>query len=163
MDLLSFYKIVDNKRNLCDDSDFQSVFENQEIEKIFNENRTSLLNDFFEKVTERLNNKEFNNIFRLCCILNFSPIREGDYQRLEKLIFSSMKIMISDYEKHDIKDLAEFLWQILDHTLHEWTIYDEKTFMHRLVLLNEELELLEKDYCENVSMLRQKIGHFGIK
>jgi hypothetical protein len=163
MKLDSFYKLIDLKKVHYKDSDRLSIFKDNEVKNVITRNQESLINDFFDVVGKRLDQKKYKKLYEQCEILGFITIPDDFYERLGKMTFVSMDIMITDYEKHDIRDLAEFIWQMLDYTLHEWTISNEKAFMNRLLLFQNQLEMMNKSYPEYVSYLRQKIEHFGIK
>jgi hypothetical protein len=162
MTLENFNKTIQDldQKGLFHDSDFVI---NKDLIDTFKENEERFLNEFFESLESDIKNLKFSDISNTLPILSFDPIKSKDYQRFNNIIFSAADKLKDNLNHSDFEKLGWFIWVLLDHTLHEWTISDKDSFYTRLRKIKLDLVPFEKIHEEKVQLLYQKMGHFGVE
>ncbi len=96
-------------------------------------------------------------------MLTVSPFDEADNARFQELVSKSIGKFEPPGPTSHFSELADFVWVLLDHMLHHWTMSDEKIMMERLSEFRSNLNNFEIEHQDDLDLLYQKLGHFGVE
>jgi hypothetical protein len=133
----------------------------QPILEVFQQNHSGLRTQFLHDLRTYLHENDFEKLNRMLSFLAVAPLQREDYAAFQETLFEAMDKLCSKSHEVDIAAVTDFIWTLLDHTLHHATLEDEAGFKSRLKAFKSELRVLEGRYPAKVSLLYQKIGNFG--
>ena len=93
----------------------------EKINLLFENNRDSILKDFFREVFEKLNREEYENISENLILLVLSPFKVNDAVNLLEIL-KRINFNFKNNPQKITSELLDFEWCLLDHILHEWLI-----------------------------------------
>jgi hypothetical protein len=104
------------------------------------------------------------NVAALNSTLGFlitNPIEEKDIIRFQNILIATFSITERYTNEEEMPVLLNFLWVMLDYTLHQSCLADETTFFRSLSRFLTFLESVKEKYPNDVDLLIQKIMHFS--
>jgi hypothetical protein len=149
-----------NKNGTLHDSD---GFLKRDIAEEFIKDEENLKNEFFEGIEHDLAQNNISNLSYYLGLLVVNPFTEKDNERFQKLAIRSIEKLENINDSPFISKLANFIWILLDHMLHNWTMSDDKLMISRLKKFKISLKKFEMGYKGEVELLYQKLEHFGVE
>jgi hypothetical protein len=134
-----------------------------DIMEIYTENSKTLKEEFFGGIEQNLDRDNFTDLHKYLGLLTVSPFDEIDHERFQKMATKSIGKLESASPLLDLSELAKFVWVLLDHMLHHWTMSDENLMMERLREFKINLKKFEVRFKEDIDLLYQKLEHFGVE
>ncbi len=127
-----------------------------EANRLFEKNKSSILNNFFENVNRNLTSENYESLFQNCSILIFDPFDENHLDEFTE-IFVCMNSKIE--ESNLDANLLIFYWTLIDHILHG-NIFDK--FDLQLKQAKNILEKIDSMSDEKDLMLQKINQHYGL-
>ncbi len=134
-----------------------------DVMDIYTDNSKVLKEDFFTGIEYNLDRDNFTDFHRYLGLLTVSPFDEMDNERYQKLVIKSIEKLERVSSSTDISELMNFIWVLLDHMLHHWTMSDEILMFERLREFRNNLTKFEVRFKDDIDLLYQKLGHFGVE
>lgn len=134
-----------------------------DVMEVYKENSEGLKEEFFTTVEVNLDHGNFADCRKYLGLLTVSPFGETDNERFQAITIKSIEKLESIEPSDDFSGLADFVWVLLDHMLHHWTMSDETLMKERLKMFSVNLRKFEVPYKDDVDLLFQKLGHFGVE
>lgn len=164
MTLLEFIQLLNDRYTRGTLYDLNGHVEVDIIEK-FKANSASLKEEFFSVTEENLGKEKIEDARKYLGLLTVFPFEfeETDNVRFQKLVTKSIEKLANQDPTADISELADFVWVLLDHMLHNWAMSDEKAMIDVLKKFKPRLQQFESKHKGEVDLLYQKLGHFGVE
>jgi hypothetical protein len=134
-----------------------------DVMEIYAENSKGLKEEFFKGIKDNLDCDNFSDFYKYLGLLTVNPFGETDNERFQTMTIKAIEKLELIGRSDDFSELANFVWVLLDHMLHHWTMNDEKLMKARLKNFRENLRTFEEIYKEHLDLLYQKLGHFGVE
>ena len=135
---------------------------NDIIEEYFKHEK-NLKDEFFGCIENNLNQDNIANLSYYLGFLTVNPFNETDNDRFQRLVTRAIEKLENTNASSDVCALADFVWVLLDHMLHNWTMNDEKQMIAKLREFKVSLQRFELEHKGAVALLYQKLEHFGVE
>ena len=162
MKLTDFSQLLNERDRMRTLFDANGHLERDIIEE-YAKNEENLKNEFFKGIVNDLNQNNIKNLSCYLGLLMVNPFNEEDISSFQKLVIQSIEKLENVNASSEISELANFVWVLLDHMLHNWVMNDEKLMIDRLKEFKVSLKKIELGHKSDVALLYQKLEHFGVE
>lgn len=122
-------------------------------------NRDTIVLSYFEDIAKKLKGFSFTDLFEYSIIYRTEPFKESDLVKFIHVIREVNNVLFFNTDRVT-NELLAFQWNLLDFILHN--LYNEnEDFLFELRRLEAALHKLS-EFVEEVSLLTQKLEHWGI-
>ncbi|KGO86781.1 hypothetical protein Q765_09140 [Flavobacterium rivuli WB 3.3-2 = DSM 21788] len=124
---------------------------------LLEQNRESIINDFFETFFLKLDQKKYSLLKEHFILLLIDPFTIKDGPRFLQMLY----FVNNEADSGITDDLLDNLWTILDNVFHN-SLHEDVQNEFETELKKLRLKILRLPHCslDSVALLEQKIGHF---
>jgi hypothetical protein len=162
MTLTQFNQLLDDRHKAGTLFDANGHLESIIIEE-YTRDKKKLKDEFFEGIESDLNQDNIKNLSYYLGLLIVDPFEKEDNERFQGIMIQSIEKLENANSSSDISELANFIWVLLDHMLHNWTMSNKKQMIDKLKKFKISLQPFESGHKDDVELLYQKLGHFGVE
>jgi hypothetical protein len=159
--LIQFIHLIDERLKKGTLYDINRHVKSDVVEE-YRKHSKNLKDEFFGSIERDLRQNNFQDLSSYVRLLIVEPFTEEDHERFQGIIMQSIRKIKELVVSTEIAALADFVWVLLDHMLHYLPVSNEESMTKELKDLKASLKQFEPLGMDEIDLLYQKLGHYGI-